>query len=236
MSAFTSATLLAVDRPRRLQIAGGAALAGGLSHATFAAAGFVLSPLASRLTTLDYPASLVADYRWNGLLTGLFTFAWGSSLIAAVIALGALALDGVRFVSRFATAIGVTGGGIVLLSSGIAIAMYSGATADISLTGADIPTQQAVMQAAWVIDHACWYAGILAVTAWVGMFATAARSNGTFGLLGLILSFVAVLAVVAMTVSFPYPTIGVPLSLYLLVLGIVLLVRARKTRTSTSSS
>jgi len=209
--------------------AGWSALSGGLSHILFAASSFGFSGLTARLQTPDYPASLVLDYRAAGVAQGLLVFVWGAALVAAVLGLGPLAFrEAGQFSGRLATALGVIGGGIVVLSSGVAIAMYSGATADISASGADIATQQAVLQAAWVINHACWYIAFVSLSAWLLLFALGARRTGVFGALGVVLSILVVIAVLASVIALPYPTVGVPVSLYLLILGVVLLVRARR--------
>lgn len=210
--------------------AGLGALAAGASHVLFAVAGVVLGTATVAIQNDDYAASLVADYRWFGLASSILTMLWAACYLFGMLAVGRLVWQSGSLAAAFANAGAVIFAGLVALTSGLALSLYSGGTTDLIETRADIATQQAVMQGVWIVLHGAWYGACWIMASWLTGLAVGARRAGVFQTLGFVLTLVAALSVVAIVVLQPYPTALPFASLYFLVLGIVLLVRAVRRR------
>lgn len=208
--------------------AGRHTLGAGLAHALFAGGGLLLGTATTAIQSYEYEASVVAAYRWAGIVQSLLTMVWAAAFTLAVLALGRLVWRSGSLAASVNTAVAVSFGTLVALTGGLALSLYSGATTDLMETHADVPTQQAVMQGVWIVLHGGWYAASWITAAWLVWFALAARRSGIFRTLGLVLTLLAAISVVAIIVMTSYPTSLAFVSLYLLILGIVLLVRTRR--------
>jgi hypothetical protein len=147
-------------------------------------------------------------------------------MLVATLTLGRLVWRPGSALSTIANAVAIlAAGGMV---SGIAVAQWGGAAADVAAAGASAGTERAVLQGSWIAAHGQWYATTAFLVVWFVGFAVTARRTGVFRTLGLTLTILVAASAVLIVALTPYPTAGPFLSLWFIVMGIVLLVRARR--------
>jgi hypothetical protein len=227
-SPLTATPARADATPVHLRSAATWSLVGGLAHAAFAAAGVATSGPLAPVQNWEYAADTVLAYRGAGLLFSLLILVWALGYGVALIALGRLVWATGTMPGSISRAAGVATGTLIALTGGITLALYSGATADLIESGADVPAQQAAMQAAWIVLHGAWYAAGWIVSAWFVAFAVAAFRGRLFRALGLVLLLLAALSALVTILFTAYPTSLPLVSLSLVVMGVVLRVRAAR--------
>jgi len=208
--------------------AGAGALTAGLGHVLFAAGGAVAGLGAAALQSYDYAAGAVAEYRWFGIVGSLLAIVWALAYTFGMLALGRLVWRAGTLAAALAATGAVTVGTLIALTSGLDLALFSGATTDLAETGAAIAAQQAAMQGVWVVLHGAWYAATWIIVGWLVAYAIAAYRRRIFRVLGVVLTLLAAATAVIIVFLTAYPTSLPFISLLFIVLGVTLLVRTRR--------
>jgi len=210
------------------RIAGWAALAAGLAHVFFALTSAIVG-LIVVFPEFTTPA-FMEPLHWVGFQGWLTASLWGLAIMAATMCLGRLMWDTGQLLGTLMNGLGVIAGAGMMLTGAVTIAQYGGNATAIGQTGADLPAQVAALQSTWVGGNAGVYLQAFAFSVWLAVFAVSACRTGLFGRVFLAATLLVVISSFALAFLTPYPTTGIFISLYLIVLGIILLRRGRRAR------